>query len=129
MPINLFVEYRLRVDELKIIGYLLSRSNGHGKAAFFLGFGFQAAKWIALADALKSQASSNPVAYEVKSPHGTRYSVEGELDARWKASIPAAGLEAGDVGVVVYLYRDGEAYEVEFMTLDGATLTIQTLEA
>lgn len=43
--------------------------------------------------------------------------------------IPAAGLEAGDVGVVLHVHRSGEAYEVEFMTLDGGTLTIQTLEA
>ena len=43
--------------------------------------------------------------------------------------IPAAGLEAGDVGVVVHVHRGSEAYEVEFMTLDGGTLTIQTLEA
>jgi len=43
--------------------------------------------------------------------------------------IPAAGLEAGDVGVVVHIHRQGAAYEVEFMTLDGGTLTIQTLEA
>ena len=26
--------------------------------------------------------------------------------------IPAAGLEAGDVGVVVHVHRNGEAYEV-----------------
>jgi hypothetical protein len=43
--------------------------------------------------------------------------------------IPAAGLQAGDVGVIVHVHRNGEAYEVEFMTLDGSTLTIQTLEA
>ena len=45
------------------------------------------------------------------------------------ADIPGAGLEAGDVGVVVHVHRDGEAYEVEFMTLDGATLTVETLLA
>ena len=45
------------------------------------------------------------------------------------ADIPAAGLIAGDVGVVVHVHRNGEAYEVEFMTLDGGTLTIQTLES
>jgi len=28
-------------------------------------------------------------------------------------------LEAGDVGTVVHVYRDGLAYEVEFTTLDG----------
>jgi hypothetical protein len=43
--------------------------------------------------------------------------------------IPASGLEAGDVGVVVHVHRDGKAYEVEFMSLDGGTLAIQTLEA
>jgi hypothetical protein len=43
--------------------------------------------------------------------------------------IPAAGLEAGDVGVVVHIYPNGEAYEVEFMTLDGGTLTVETLAA
>jgi hypothetical protein len=44
-------------------------------------------------------------------------------------NIPASGLEAGDVGVVVHVHRDGEAYEVEFMSLDGGTIAIQTLEA
>jgi len=43
--------------------------------------------------------------------------------------IPGAGLEAGDVGVVVHIHRGGEAYEVEFMTLDGGTLTVETLSA
>jgi len=43
--------------------------------------------------------------------------------------IPAAGLQAGDVGVVVHIHRQGVAFEVEFMTLDGGTLTVQTLEA
>ncbi len=44
-------------------------------------------------------------------------------------SLPAAGLEAGDVGVVIHAHRSGEAYEVEFMTLDGNTLTVETLTA
>lgn len=44
-------------------------------------------------------------------------------------NLPASGLEVGDVGVVVHIHRNGEAYEVEFMTLDGGTLTIETLEA
>jgi hypothetical protein len=44
-------------------------------------------------------------------------------------NIPASGLEAGDVGVVVHVYREGKAYEVEFMSLDGGTVAIQTLEA
>ena len=44
-------------------------------------------------------------------------------------SLPAAGLEAGDVGVVVHVHRHGQAYEVEFMTLDGNTLSVETLAA
>lgn len=43
--------------------------------------------------------------------------------------LPVAGLEAGDVGVVVHVHRNGEAYEVEFMTLDGNTITVETLTA
>ncbi|MEK6210241.1 MAG: DUF4926 domain-containing protein [Pseudomonadota bacterium] len=42
-------------------------------------------------------------------------------------ALPAAGLEAGDVGVVVHIHPHREAFEVEFMTLDGGTLTIETL--
>ncbi len=39
------------------------------------------------------------------------------------------GLEAGDVGTVVHIYRDGLAYEVEFITLEGKTAAVVTLEA
>jgi len=44
-------------------------------------------------------------------------------------AVPAEGLEAGDVGTIVHAYRDGEAYEVEFVTLDGHTAAVVTLEA
>lgn len=44
-------------------------------------------------------------------------------------NIPAEGLEAGDVGTVVHVYNDGRAYEVEFVTLDGHTAAVVTLEA
>lgn len=44
-------------------------------------------------------------------------------------SIPAEGFEAGDVGTVVHIYKDGQAYEVEFVTLDGHTAAVVTLEA
>ncbi|HKP36439.1 MAG TPA: DUF4926 domain-containing protein [Pyrinomonadaceae bacterium] len=46
-----------------------------------------------------------------------------------KSPIPDKGLEAGDVGTVVHVYRDGEAYEVEFVALDGHTAAVATLEA
>ena len=45
------------------------------------------------------------------------------------AAVPAEGLVAGDVGTVVHLYRDGQAYEVEFTTLEGKTAAVVTLEA
>lgn len=45
------------------------------------------------------------------------------------ASVVSEGLEAGDVGTVVHAYRDGRAYEVEFVTLDGHTAAVVTLEA
>lgn len=44
-------------------------------------------------------------------------------------NIPASGLEAGDVGLVVQVYREGNAFEIEFTSLDGGTFSIQTLEA
>lgn len=45
-----------------------------------------------------------------------------------KEAVPAEGLEAGDVGTVVHVYKDGRAYEVEFITLDGKTAAVVTLE-
>lgn len=46
-----------------------------------------------------------------------------------KTSLPAEGLEEGDVGTVVHVYKDGEAFEVEFVGLDGHTAAVATLEA
>jgi len=43
--------------------------------------------------------------------------------------VPAEGLESGDVGTVVHVYRDGQACEVEFVALDGRTAAVVTLEA
>lgn len=42
---------------------------------------------------------------------------------------PTEGLEAGDVGTVIHVYRDGLAFEVEFTTLAGKTAAVVTLEA
>lgn len=41
--------------------------------------------------------------------------------------VPAAGLRAGDVGMVVGVYGQGRAFEVEFMTADGDTVAVETL--
>ena len=71
---------KLRIDESKLVSYLLSQANSQGKASFFLGFGFRPEAWSLFADALKAQARTNPVAVVVASPYGTRYSVDGELE-------------------------------------------------
>jgi hypothetical protein len=46
-----------------------------------------------------------------------------------KSPVPAEGLVAGDVGTVVHVYEDGQACEVEFLTLAGRTAAVVTLEA
>jgi len=46
-----------------------------------------------------------------------------------KSPVLGKGLEAGDVGNVVHVYQDGEAYELEFVALDGRTAAIVTVEA
>lgn len=38
-------------------------------------------------------------------------------------------LEPGDVGTVVHVYRDGDAFEVEFTSAEGRTITVLTLSA
>lgn len=43
--------------------------------------------------------------------------------------LPKIGLIAGDVGVVVQIYGDGAAYEVEFIRYDGRMMAVETLEA
>jgi len=45
------------------------------------------------------------------------------------ADIPKEGLEAGDVGTVVRVFRGAGAYEVEFLTGDGDTVCVTTVHA
>ncbi len=44
-------------------------------------------------------------------------------------TIADEGLEAGDVGAIVHVYRDGQAYEVEFVALNGRTRAVVTVDA
>lgn len=37
------------------------------------------------------------------------------------------GLEQGDIGAVVHCYKDGATFEVEFVTADGRTIALLTL--
>jgi hypothetical protein len=41
--------------------------------------------------------------------------------------LPEDGLEAGDVGTVVHVHGHGTGFEVEFMTLTGATVAVATV--
>ena len=43
--------------------------------------------------------------------------------------LPQENLQAGDVGTVVFVHQHGAAYEVEFLTLDGVTVSVATVEA
>ena len=43
--------------------------------------------------------------------------------------LPEHGLAEGDVGTVVMTHAGGAAYEVEFVTLEGETMAVATLEA
>jgi len=43
--------------------------------------------------------------------------------------LPAENLQAGDVGAVVHTHKGGIAYEVEFTTFTGRTVTVATVEA
>ena len=43
-------------------------------------------------------------------------------------SLAEHALEKGDVGTVVHVHNRGEAYEVEFVTLKGATAALVTLK-
>lgn len=44
------------------------------------------------------------------------------------APVPSERLEIGDVRTVVHVYADGKAFEVEFVTLDGHTAAVATVE-
>lgn len=69
------------IDKAKITDYLLALSHpdGRSKAMYFLRFGFTADHWQEFADALLSIARTNPVIAVVRSAHGVRYTVDGEL--------------------------------------------------
>ena len=45
------------------------------------------------------------------------------------SDVPDVSLKAGDVGTVVHIHAKGEAFEIEFLTLDGKTAAIATVKA
>lgn len=44
-------------------------------------------------------------------------------------NLPEHGLEAGDIGTVVLVHREGAGFEVEFATLTGETVAVVTVSA
>lgn len=38
------------------------------------------------------------------------------------------GLKQGDIGAIVHCHKDGAAFEVEFVTADGRTIALLTLD-
>lgn len=52
-----------------------------------------------------------------------------ELDAiALTGDLPAHGLKRGDVGTAVLVHANGQAFEVEFVSYDGHTVALLTLE-
>ena len=43
--------------------------------------------------------------------------------------VPEDGLKAGDVGTIVSVYADAEAFAVEFIAFDGETIAIADVQA
>lgn len=74
---------RSEVGETKIVKYLLSTTHraGKSKAAFFMDYGFTPDRWQDLKTALRQHAQENEVAYQVDTPFGTRFVVDGSLPA------------------------------------------------
>ena len=46
-----------------------------------------------------------------------------------KNDLPKSRFTAGDVGTVVEVYNNGEGYEIEFFSLDGSTLGVETVSS
>ena len=44
-------------------------------------------------------------------------------------ALPEHGLEAGDVGAIVHVHGNGNAFEVEFVAGSGSTIAVVTLAA
>ena len=68
-----------RIDQAKLVEYLLHPEKGHGKAHLFYTFGFTLLGWELLYDALLAHAETMPVTETVASEYGTKYIVVGGL--------------------------------------------------
>ena len=75
------VANKLVVEREKITDYLLNPAHryGAGKARFFTHFGFRAAAWEQLAQALREHGLKHDVTKTRETGFGPRYEVEGKL--------------------------------------------------
>lgn len=71
------------VPERKLTHYLLDPAHpaGGSKARFFLQSGFRSSDWQRLSAALRKQAQEHEVIEAEETPHGTRYVIDGKLEA------------------------------------------------
>jgi hypothetical protein len=69
------------VAEAKLTNYLLNEAHpsGKDKAAFFMRFGFAAAEWKILKQALLNHGAANQVTSLLTTPEGIHYAIEGIL--------------------------------------------------
>ena len=42
-------------------------------------------------------------------------------------NLPEYGLQAGDVGTIVHVYKEAQVFEVEFVALTGKTVAVVTV--
>jgi hypothetical protein len=59
-----------RIDQAKLVEYLLHPEKGHGKANLFYKFGFSVLGWVLLYDALLVHAETMPVTETFASEYG-----------------------------------------------------------
>lgn len=108
---------RLRVDQDKVLGYLLNLSHrfGASKAQFFLGFGFEITRWHVLAEALRRHGSENEVTRSTITVFGPRYEVEGPLESPDRRNPQVRTIWQWDHGTVAP--RLITAYPIEEVTV------------
>jgi len=72
---------KARVEQNKITDYLLAfdHPEGASKARFFTRFGFNAAEWQLLAEALVAQALAHEITSISESAYGTKYQIDGPI--------------------------------------------------
>jgi hypothetical protein len=80
---------------------------------------------LAVVDQAKICGPDRPP-FDHRSPFGGEPVIHEHDSVVLTQDIPDEGLQAGDVGTVVHIHQGAAAYEVEFMTLTGLTITVAT---